>query len=253
MERVMNDLKGKAAIVTGGSRGIGRALVLMLAREGCDVAFNYAQNASAATALVEEAAAYGVRCRARQVDVRDFEAVKSWVAEAKEAFGRLDILINNAGIIKDKPFLMMTPDEWHAVIDTNLNGMFNAARTCVFTFLKQRSGVIVNISSISGIIGLPGQTNYSASKGGMNAFTKALAKEAAPYNVRVNAVAPGFIETDMLVGMPEDIRAKLVAQVPLGRVGSVEDVCGCVRFLISDDAAYMTGHIIQVDGGLAIR
>jgi 3-oxoacyl-[acyl-carrier protein] reductase len=248
-----NSLKNKVALVTGGSRGIGRAIVLMLAQQGCNVAFSYNKNKDAASALEKEAQKLGVKCKASAVDVRDFAAVKTWVDKTREEFGQLDILINNAGIIIDKALMLMSEEDWDQVIETNLNGVFHAARACIVTFLKQKSGDIINISSVSGVIGLPRQTNYSATKGGINAFTKALAKEVAAYGVRVNAVAPGFIETDILSNFTEVQREQIMNMIPLGRIGQVEDVANCVKFLLSDGAAYMTGQIIQVDGGLAIR
>jgi 3-oxoacyl-[acyl-carrier protein] reductase len=249
----MSALKNKVAIVTGGSRGIGRAIVLMLAKQGCQVAFSYNKSKKAALELEKEVQKLGVKCQASSVDVRDFAAVKVWVDQTRQDFGQLDILVNNAGIIIDKALMLMSEDDWDQVIETNLNGMFHAARACIVTFLKQKSGHIVNISSVSGLIGLPRQTNYSASKGGINAFTKALAKEVAAYGVKVNAVAPGFIETDILSEFKEEQRQQIVKMIPMERIGAVEDVANCVKFLLSDQAAYMTGQIIQVDGGLAIR
>jgi len=249
----MGLFQDKGAVVTGGTRGIGRAVVLMLAREGCHVVFNYAQNKAKADELVKKVQAMGVQCMAAQVDVCDFNAVKRWIDESRVNLGRLDIVINNSGIIRDKNLLMMPLEDWHAVINTNLNGMFHVSRASIFHLLKQKSGHIVNISSISGAIGLPGQTNYSASKGGMNAFTKALAKECAPYGVRVNAVAPGFVETDMLEHLDAQAREEVLKKIPLGRIGSIEDVAGVVKFLLSDASSYILGQIIQVDGGLAIR
>lgn len=249
----MNSLKDKVAIVTGGSRGIGRALVLMLADQGCHVAFNYLKSKDTAVSLETEVKKRGGKCKASCVDIKDQPAVKEWVDEVKSEFGGLDILINNAGIIKDKALMLMSPEDWNEVIATNLNGMFHASRACIVTFLKQKKGDIINISSVSGIVGLPRQTNYSSAKGGMNAFTKALAKEVAAYGVCVNAVAPGFIETDMLSEMTEEQKEQIVKAIPLGRVGDVRDVVNCVKFLLSDRAAYITGQIIQVDGGLAIH
>jgi len=246
-------LKNKIALVTGGSRGIGKAIVLMLAEAGCDVAFTFRQNEAAAKEVEKLAAAQGVRTKASCVDVKDFNAVKVWVDSTRQEFGALDILVNNAGIIRDKALMMMTPEEWQEVIDTNLTGMFNAARASVVTFLKQKRGDIINISSISGVFGLARQVNYSASKGGMNAFTKALAKETAGYGVRVNAVAPGFIDTDILAGFTEQQREQIFQTVPLGRIGKVDDVANCVKFLLSEPAQYITGQVIVVDGGLAIR
>ncbi len=249
----MSFLKDKVTIVTGGSRGIGRGIVLKLAKLGCDIAFNYQQNKEAAVSLEGEVKALGRRCQASCVDVKDFEAVKTWVQDIKSNFEHIDILVNNAGIIRDKPLMMMTKQDWDDVIQTNLTGFFHLSRACIVTFMKQKSGAIINMSSVSGVIGLPGQTNYSAAKGGIIAFTKALAKEVAPFGVRVNAIAPGFIETEILVNFSEEQRQKIVEQIPLQRLGTVEDVANCVAFLLSPDAQYMTGQVVQVDGGLAIR
>ena len=246
-------LKNKVAIVTGGGRGIGRAIVLMLAREGCDVAFNFQKNQDAAVALEKEVQALGVKCTASCVDIKDGPAVKAWIERTKEEFGGLNILVNNAGIVRDKALMMMTPEDWHDVQETNLDGMFYATRACIVTFLKQKSGDIINISSVSGIVGLPRQVNYSASKGAMNAFTKALAKEVSPYGVRVNAVAPGLIKTDITEQMNEKHKEEILKTVPLGRMGTPEDVANCVKFLLSPAAAYMTGQILTVDGGLTMR
>ena len=247
------EFDGKIAVVTGGSRGIGRAVVLMLVHSGARVAFSYLNNRDAAEALVKESEAEGGVCLADRVDVRDFEAVKAWIADVKTQWGGLDILVNNAGIVRDKPMMMMLKQDWHDVIDTNQHGMFNATRACIVTLLKQRRGNIVNISSVSGLIGLPGQANYSAAKGAMNAFTRSLAKETAAYGIRVNAVAPGFIETDMISHIDEQQKEKIRTAVPLSRFGRAEEIAGAVRFLLSDESSYMTGQIIQMDGGLAIR
>ena len=249
----MSSLEGKVALVTGGSRGIGRAIVLMLAKMGCRVAFSYQQSKDCALTLEDEIKKIGAEAVASCVDVRNFIQVKIWVEETKEKLGGLDVLINNAGVIRDKALMLMSPEDWQIVVDTNLTGMFNASRACIVTFLKQKSGSIVNISSISGVIGLPRQTNYSATKGGINAFTKALAKEVAAYGIRVNAVAPGFIETDILSGFNEEQKMKITETIPLGRIGSVNDVANCVKFLLGERAQYITGQVIHVDGGLAIR
>lgn len=245
-------LKGKHAIVTGASRGIGRAIVLMLAREGCHVAFNYHKAQDQAKKLESEVRSLGVQCQGSCVDIKDFQAVKKWIESVRSDFGGLDILINNAGITRDKALMLMDPMDWQDVMDTNLNGMFYATRLCITTFLKQKSGCVINISSISGKIGLARQTNYSASKGAMDAFTKALAKEVAAYHVRVNAVAPGYINTDILEQLPREAREALAQKIPLGRLGTPEEVASCVKFLLSDQAQYITGQIIQMDGGLAI-
>ncbi|MBI5024322.1 MAG: 3-oxoacyl-[acyl-carrier-protein] reductase [Candidatus Omnitrophica bacterium] len=249
----MPEFKNKVAIVTGGARGIGRAIVEALAQRGCDIAFNYSKSHDVALELEKAIKAKGVRCKAECVDIKDLEDVKEWIAQVKEDFGRIDILVNNAGIVIDKPLMMMSREDWDQVLDTNLNGMFNAAKACIVTFMKQKSGDIVNISSVSGVIGLPGQTNYSSSKGGMNAFTKALAKEVARYGIRVNAVAPGFIETEILSHFTEEQKKEIAGRVPLQRIGTPRDVANCVVFLLSKGAHYMTGQIVQVDGGLAMR
>ncbi len=253
----MIEIKGKVAVVTGASRGIGRAIVLKLASCGCHVAFNYLKSKEQALTLKKEAENYGVRCMASCVDIKDFSAVKKWIEETKKDLGALDILVNNAGIIIDKAFMLMPPEDWHQVIDTNLHGVFNASRACIVTFLKQKKGDIINISSVSGIIGLPRQVNYSASKGGVDAFTKALAKEVAAYGVRVNSIAPGFIDTEIVSRVSAEewakIKEKIEEIVPLGRIGQPEDVANFVVFLLSKEAQYLTGQVIQVDGGLAIR
>ncbi len=249
----MREFQDKVAIVTGASRGVGRAIALMLANEGCQVAFNYHKSQDKALELQKEMTERGSRCTASCVDIKDFEAVKKWIEETKEKFGRLDFLINNAGIIIDKALVMMTKSDWQDVMDTNLTGTFNATRNAIFTFLKQKNGSIVNISSVSGVIGLPRQTNYSATKGGINAFTKALAKEVALYGIRVNAVAPGFIDTDILSGFSAKQKKNILQEIPLGRLGKPEEVAACVQFLLSQRSEYMTGQVIQIDGGLAIR
>ncbi len=255
MQNIMNHsfLKNQTAVVTGASRGIGRAIALKLADLGANIAFNYQSSKDQALALEEEIAAKGVKVKASQVDIKNFEDVKKWIEDTKAEFGGLDILVNNAGIIRDKALMMMSPEDWQAVIDTNLTGVFNATRCCIVTFMKQKKGQVVNISSVSGLIGLPRQINYSASKGGINAFTKALAKEVATFGIRVNAVAPGFIETEILSGFNEEQKKKITDLIPLGRIGAVGDVANCVEFLLSPEAAYVTGQVIVVDGGMAIR
>lgn len=245
--------KDKAAIVTGGSRGIGRAICLMLAGEGADVAFTFTKSASYAESLRQEIEEKGAKAIALNIDVRDFEKSKELVEKAKQSFGRLDFVINNAGITRDKALMMMTNDDWHDVIDTNLTGTFNLSRNAIITFLKQKSGNIVNISSVSGVAGLARQTNYASSKAGIIGFTKSLAKEVAAYNIRVNAVAPGFIQTDMLSGLKDEHKEALKKQIPLGKFGRAEDVAMAVRFLLSEASAYITGQTIVIDGGLFIQ
>jgi 3-oxoacyl-[acyl-carrier protein] reductase len=246
-------LKDKVAVVTGGSRGIGEAIVIMLAQMGCHVAFSYHHSEERASRLEKEIRQMGVQGKASQVDSKDFKSVQSWIGETHAQFDRLDILVNNAGIIIDKALMLMTSQDWQEVIETNLTGTFNATRACIVSFMKQKKGDIINISSVSGVIGLARQTNYSASKGGINSFTKALAKEVAFYGVRVNAVAPGFIDTDILSGFSEDQKRKIRERIPLGRLGTVQDVTHCVKFLLSPQAQYMTGQVIAVDGGLVMR
>jgi 3-oxoacyl-[acyl-carrier protein] reductase len=194
----------------------------------------------------------GRRALPVQLDVRDFEGAKSLVESVKNEFGKLDILVNNAGITKDKSLMMMSQQDWSDVIDTNLNGVFNITRACIITFLKQKSGNIVNISSVSGVHPLPGQVNYAAAKAGVIGFTKSLAKETAPYNVRVNAVAPGFIDTEMTAELAEKLREKFLKMVPLQRFGKPEEVAHVVIFLLSDESQYITGQTLQLDGGLGM-
>ena len=249
----MNALKGKVAIVTGGSRGIGRAIVSMLAQQGCHVAFNYHSQDEKAKGLEAEMRKLKVKCMASKINIKDFEKVRKWIEETKESLGRLDILINNAGIVVDKALMLMSKEDWQDVLDVNLTGVFNATRACIVTFLKQKSGDVVNISSVSGMMGLPRQVNYSASKGGLNAFTKALAKEVASYGIRVNAVAPGYVDTEILSGLSEEQKTKILQVIPLGRLGQSEEIARCVKFLLSEEAQYITGQVIKVDGGLAMR
>jgi 3-oxoacyl-[acyl-carrier protein] reductase len=245
--------KDKVAIVTGGTRGIGRDIVLMLVKEGAKVVFTYAKSAQEAEMLTQEVELLGAKALGLQVDVRDFEKTKELIEKTKSSFGALDILVNNAGIARDKALMLMTRDDWLEVIDTNLNGLFNVTRNAIVTFLKQKSGNIVNITSVSGIIGLARQTNYAASKAGIIGFTRSLAREVSPYGIRVNAVAPGFIETDMLSGLKEEFKTKMIEHIPLARFGKVTDVSAAVRFLLSDASSYITGQVVVVDGGLAIR
>jgi 3-oxoacyl-[acyl-carrier protein] reductase len=245
--------KDKVAIVTGGTRGIGRAIALMLAHEGADVVFTYLHSSREADDLFKEIEGLNRRCLALQIDVRDFERAKELVEKSKEVLGRLDIVINNAGITRDKALMMMTKEDWLEVIDTNLSGVFNLTRNSIVTFLKQKSGSIVNITSVSGIAGMSRQTNYAASKAGIIGFTKSLAKEVAPYNIRVNAVAPGFIETEMISQLKEEHRAEIIKKIPLARFGSALEVAGVVKFLLSDAASYIIGQTIVLDGGLFIQ
>jgi 3-oxoacyl-[acyl-carrier protein] reductase len=236
----------KVAIVSGGSRGIGRAIVQALAANGAKVAFTYVQN----KALADEVAQNGIL--AYQADVTSFDQAKDLVKQVKEQFGRIDILVNNAGITRDKLILRMSEKDWDDVVDTNLKGAFNLSKPAVAAMVSQRSGTILNITSISGIVGMPGQVNYSSSKAGMIGFTKALAKEVAKANITVNALALGFVETDMTAALNEEYRKKALELIPLGRFGQAQNMADAALFLLSDKANYITGQVIQVDGGLAI-
>jgi 3-oxoacyl-[acyl-carrier protein] reductase len=245
-------MKNKTVIISGASRGIGRAIALELAKEGCNISFSYLKNATEAKKLEDEIKKLGSKAKAFQVDIKDFAAVTDWVNKTKEIFNGLNIVINNAGIIRDKALALMMLEDWLEVINTNLIGTINLSRAAIITLLKQKEGNIVNITSVSGIIGMPRQTNYSASKAGIIGFTKALAKEVAPYNIRVNAVAPGFIETEMLGELKEDFKNKLLEKIPLARFGKSEEVAKVVKFLVSDKSGYITGQTLVLDGGLSI-
>jgi 3-oxoacyl-[acyl-carrier protein] reductase len=248
----MSEFEGRTAIVTGGSRGIGRAIVKELAERGANVAFSFSKNKELADQLAAEIEAAGRRALAFQADVTDAAAAEKMVRSVKSELGSVDYLVNNAGITRDKLIMMMSEDDWDAVLDTNLKGVFNVTKPAVALMVRQRRGAILNIASISGVVGMAGQTNYSASKAGLIGFTRALAKEIARRSITVNALALGLIETDMTIALAEEYKQKMLEQIPLGRYGTVEEVARIAVFLLSDDARYITGQVIQADGGLAI-
>lgn len=245
-------LKGKVALVTGASRGIGRAIALELARHGAKVAVNYAGSEAKAKEVVEEIEQMGVEAFMVQANVASGEAVEQMVKEVLERFGRIDILVNNAGITRDNLLMRMKEDEWDDVINTNLKGVFHCTKAVTRPMMKQRFGRIVNIASIVGVSGNPGQANYVAAKAGVIGFTKTAAKELASRNITVNAIAPGFITTDMTDRLSEDVRTEMLKQIPLARFGEPEDIAKVVSFLVSDAANYITGQTIHVDGGMVM-
>ena len=243
-------LNGKTALVTGASRGIGRAIALRLAEDGANVAVIYAGSADKAEAVVNEITALGVNAKAYRCNVADSAAVNETVKAVTNDLGKIDILVNNAGITRDGLMLRMKDEDFDAVLDTNLKGAINMIRACYSGFIRKKSGRIINISSVSGIMGNAGQANYSASKAGVIGLTKSVARELASRGITCNAVAPGFIQTDMTENLGDN--NPLLNSIPLGRMGKPEDIAAAVAFLASDSAAYITGEVLKVDGGLAI-
>ncbi len=248
----MGRLDDRIAIVTGGSRGIGRAIALELARRGAAVVVNYHTHAEAANAVVAAIDGQGGRAMAIQADVSDLEQAEQLIRKALDQFGQIDILVNNAGTTRDMVIMMMPEADWDVVIATNLKSAFNCSKAAVKAMMRRRYGRIINMTSVAGIAGNAGQTNYSASKAGLIGFTKALAREVAARNITVNAVAPGFIPTDLTEGVPEEIKEASLKTIPLQRWGTAEEVAYAVAFLASDEASYITGHVLSVDGGMVM-
>ena len=246
-------LSGKVAIVTGGSRGLGRAIAEELAAQGAKIAVNYNSSADAANEIVAQIKANGGDAIAVQADVSKFEAAQALVKATTDAFGHVDILVNNAGTTRDTLLMMMKEDDWDQVMDINLKSVFNCSKAVARPMIRRKKGGrVINISSVSGLVGLPGQTNYSASKAGIIGFTKAMAKEVGTRQITVNAVAPGFFPTDLTSSLPEAQQKSILETTPLGRMGNAQEVAYAVSFLASDRASFITGEVLRVDGGLAM-
>lgn len=246
------DLSDKTALITGGTRGIGRSMVETLAQAGARVAFTYRSSAEEAESLKAELESQGYECLSFQSDVADFAAAEKTVKDVLDVWGKIDVLVNNAGITKDGLMIRMTEGDWDAVIGTNLKGVFNFSKAVYRPMMKQRSGKIINISSVVGVMGNPGQANYAASKAGIIGFSKSLAKELGSRGVTVNVVAPGYVATDMTAALSEKAQEAMLGAVPLGRPASPQDVANAVLFLSSSYSDYVTGHVLHVDGGLAM-
>lgn len=246
----MGKLDGKTAVVTGASRGIGRAIAIELAKEGANVVVNYSGSKEKADEVVEEIIKLGSKAISVQANVSDAESVQSLMKAAVEQFGSIDILVNNAGITRDNLIMRMKEEEWDEVINTNLKGVFLATKAVTRQMMKQRSGRIINISSVVGVLGNAGQANYVAAKAGVIGLTKTTARELASRNILVNAVAPGYIATEMTEALPEDVKKAISEQIPLAKIGDPQHIAKAVVFLASDDASYITGQTLHVDGGL---
>ncbi|MGC5020989.1 3-oxoacyl-ACP reductase FabG [Micromonospora sp. DT47] len=242
----------RVAMVSGGSRGIGRATVLRLAQDGYDVSFSYRRDEDAAAVVTKQVEATGRRVLAVRADMTDRAAVEGWADRTERELGPVDVAVASAGVIRDRPLALMADDEWHDVLDTNLGGVYHLCRVLVLRMTKRRSGCLINISSVAGVHGVAGQTNYSAAKAGIIGFSRALAKEVGRYQVRVNVVAPGYIETDMLASVPDAAREKALTAVPLGRAGRPEEVADLVAYLADERASYISGAVVQIDGAVVL-
>ena len=247
----MPNLTDRVAVVTGSSRGIGRAIALRLARDGARVVVNYRADVAAAQETVANIAAFGGEAEAVAADVTEAEAAERLIRAAQARFGRLDVVVNNAGVTRDGLLMKLKDDDWDTVLAANLRSVFLVSRASVRPMLRRRGGRIINITSIAGLDGNAGQTNYAAAKAGIVGFTKSLAKEVGPRGITVNAVAPGYIPTDLTRDLPAALLEEVRRMTPLGRLGTVEDVAAAVAFLASDDAAFITGQVLRVDGGMA--
>lgn len=251
----MRPPKNRSALVTGGSKGIGRAIVLALTSNGVNVAFTYRRDSKSAANLLEEINRGGKdrsKAIALQADVRDFDRAQEVVKQVKATFGQLDILINNAGIVKDSSLMLMNPADWKEVIEINLTGCFNYCRAAIVTFMKQRDGYILNLSSVSGLVGIAGQSNYAASKMGIIGLTRSLAKEVASYGIKVNAIAPGFVQTDIVSSLKPDVQDEALRLIPQKRFASPEEVAQLVIHLLDEKLQYITGQVVVMDGGFSL-
>ncbi|WP_411107405.1 3-oxoacyl-[acyl-carrier-protein] reductase [Streptomyces sp. cmx-4-9] len=242
----------RTALISGGSRGIGRATALRLAQDGFHVGFCYRSDEQAAKELAQEISELGVKALAVRADVSDGDSVRRFVAETEDGLGPIDVAVTSAGITKDNALLMMPDADWQEVVDVNLTGVFHVCRSVIFEMMKRKSGSLVNISSVAGVYGNATQTNYAASKAGIIGFSRSLAKEVGRYGIRANAVAPGFIETDMTADLSDKVKKQALQSIPLRRLGRAEEVADLVSFLASDRASYITGAVLQIDGGIIL-